>query len=66
MNPLHTPLAQIKVALHNEEAVKVPKLDGWRLPYLVTLLRNRGEAYYSGDDELVMMYSALTDSLVTN
>ena len=66
LNPWNTPIAQIKVAMYNEEAVKVPELDGWRLPYLVTLLKNRGEAFYRGDEELEMTYSVLIDSLVIN
>ena len=66
LNPWNTPIAHIKVALYNEEAVEVPELDGWRLPYLVTLLKNRGEAYYRGDEELEMTYSVLINSLVIN
>ena len=66
LNPWNTPIAHIKVALYNEEAVEVPELNAWRLPYLVTLLKNRGEAYYRGDEELEMTYSVLINSLVIN
>ena len=65
-NPWDTPLAQISAALAEEEVVELAEVDAWRLPYLVTLLRNRGEAYYRGDEDNVKMYTELIDSLVIN
>ena len=66
LNPWDTPLAQISAALAEEEVVELAEVDAWRLPYLVTLLRNRGEAYYRGDEDSVKMYTELIDSLVIN
>ena len=39
LNPWNTSSAKFKSALQVHEAVNVPDLDQWRLPYLVTLLK---------------------------
>ena len=66
LNPWNTSSAKVKFALQVHEAVDVPDLDQWRLPYLVTLLKQRGEAYYQSNEEQEKRLTELIESLVIN
>ena len=53
-------------ALIAGEAVEVPLEDRWRLPYLSSLLSQRGEAHNLALEELEDILTKLIDSLVAN
>ena len=66
LNPWAAQYGRLRAALHAEETVAVPDQDRWRLQYLVSLLRQRGEAYYQVLDNEVEALTDLINSLVTN
>ena len=66
MNPWTANQNDIRDALIAKETVPVPVMDKWRLPYLCSLLSQRSEAYYNGNDEEVKILSSYIGSLVTN
>ena len=48
------------------EAVPVPDMDRWRIPYLQRLLSEKQDHYYSGDVLNEKHTASLIDSLVVN
>ena len=66
MNPWTANQNDIRDALIAKETVPVPVMDKWRLPYLCSLLSQRSQAYYNGNDEEVKILSSYIGSLVTN
>ena len=66
LNPCTASKAKIRAALEVYELVVVPPLDQWRLPYLTSLLSQRGEAYYAAMEEEEERLTELIDSLVVN
>ena len=66
MDPWTTSNGRLKEALVGAELVEVPERDRWRLPYLGSLLAQRGEANYSAMEEDVTRLGQLISSLVTN
>ena len=51
LNPWTVHYGKLRAALQAEQRVPVPDLDRWRLPYLMSLLRQRREAYTSAEEE---------------
>ena len=49
LDPVKTSSDMVKKIL-SLKMTAVPETDSWRLPYLVKLLEQRGEAYYGGED----------------
>ena len=66
LNPCTASKAKIRAALEVYELVVVPPHDQWRLPYLTSLLSQRGEAYYAAMEEEEERLTELIDSLVVN
>ena len=56
--------ARVKIALKEAEAVPVPDIDSWRVPYLDKLLQQRQILYYYGHD--ITTISQLIDNLCKN
>ena len=57
---------RLKAALIAGEAVEVHQQDRWRLPYLCSLLSQRGEAHNQALEEHEDRLTELIDSLVAN
>ena len=66
MNPWTATPGRLKAALQAEEVVDVPALDRWRLSYLSSLLRQRGEAHYLALEDDEQRITDLINSLVIN
>ena len=66
LNPWEVQYGRLRAALHAEETVAVPDQDRWRIQYLASLLRQRGEAYYNVLENEVEALTDLVNSLVTN
>ena len=66
LNPWTVTQARLKAALVAEEVIQVPLQDRWRVPYLHSLLSQRGEAYKLALEEDEKRLSELIDSLVKN
>jgi hypothetical protein len=66
LNPFTASRARLRAALEVGELVDIPPLYQWRLPYLSSLLSQRGEAFYSAIEEEEQRLSELIDSLVIN
>ena len=66
LNPWTASQGKLKAALIAGEAVEVPLEDRWRLPYLSSLLSQRGEAHNLALEELEDILTKLIDSLVAN
>ena len=66
LNPWNAPKARLRDALIASESVEIPPQDRWRLPYLGSLLSQRGTAYYEALDSEVARLTELIDSLVMN
>jgi hypothetical protein len=66
LNPWTATSRRLKTALQTEELVDVPVPDRWRLPYLSSLLRQRGEAHYLAMEEEEQRLDELINSLVIN
>ena len=66
LNPWTATTRRLKTALQTEELVDVPVPDRWRLPYLSSLLRQRGEAHYLAMEEEEQRLDELINSLVIN
>ena len=66
LDPLNTSSMKMKKALVAAEIVAVPEVDSWRLPYLRTLLAQRGIAHNLAIKTDVMELGQLIDSLVIN
>ena len=63
LDPVKTSSYKVKKIM-SLKLTAVPETDSWRLPYLMKLLEERGEAYYEGED--VDQLTALIDSLCMN
>ena len=66
INPWTATPGRLKAALQAEEVVDVPALDMWRLSYLSSLLRQRGEAHYLALEDDEQRITDLINSLVIN
>ena len=66
LNPWTVHYGKLRAALQAEQRVQVPDLDRWRLPYLMSLLRQRREAYTSAEEEHEKELTELIESLVIN
>ena len=66
LNPWTVQQAKLRAALVAEEVVLVPLQDRWRVPYLCSLLSQRGEAYKLVMEEDEKRLTELIDSLVKN
>ena len=66
INPWTATPGRLKAALQSEEVVDVPALDRWRLSYLSSLLRQRGEAHYLALEDDEQRITDLINSLVIN
>ena len=66
LNPWTTSSSRIKNALVLEEAVEVPEVDRWRLPYLCSLLSQRREARNQAMEADETRLEELINSLVLN
>ena len=66
INPWTATPGRLKAALQAEEVVDVPALDRWRLSYLSSLLRERGEAHYLALEDDEQRITDLINSLVIN
>ena len=66
LNPWTTSSSRIKNALFLEEAVEVPVVDRWRLPYLCSLLSQRREARNQAMEADETRLEELINSLVLN
>ena len=66
LNPWNASPAKLKAALAAEESIMVPQQDRWRVPYLCSLLSQRGEAHNLALEEEEEQFTELIDSLVRN
>ena len=66
LNPWTVPYSGLKTALITEDTVQVPEQDRWRVPYLCSLLRQRGEAHHMAMEEDNQRSTELINSLVAN
>ena len=66
LDPRNTSSMKMKKALVAAETVAVPEVDSWRLPYLRTLLAQRGIAHSLAIETDAMELGQLIDSLVIN
>ena len=66
LNPWVAPQARLRDALVTGETVKVPPQDEWRLQYLLSLLRQRREAFNLAAEEEEKYLTDLINSLVAN
>ena len=66
INPWTATPGRLKAALQAEDVVDVPALDRWRLSYLSSLLRQRGEAHYLALEDDEQRITDLINSLVIN
>ena len=57
---------ECKRILRGKEKSPIPDSDSWRLAYLETLLTERLQAYYGGNEENYQRLSSLINLLVTN
>ena len=66
LNPWTAKSAQLKATIVENEMVDVPPQDLWRLPYLCSLLTQRGTAFFLANEEEQDRLTDLIHSLVTN
>ena len=66
LNPWIVPYSRLQAALIDEDTVQVPQQDRWRVPYLCSLLRQRGEAHHMAMEEEKQRLTELINSLVAN
>ena len=66
LNPWTTSYGKLKEAFVAAEMVEVPEQDRWRLPYLFSLLAQRGDAKHSAVVAEETRLGELIDSIVTN
>ena len=66
LNPWTVPIRRLKATLVAAEVVEVPLQDRWRVPYLCSLLSQRGEAHSLAMEEEQKRLTTLIDSLVAN
>ena len=66
LNPWTDPPRRIQAALVAQETVLVPLQDKWRVPYLCSLLQQRGEAHSLALEEEERILTELISSLVLN
>ena len=57
---------RLKVEVTKKEAVDVPAVDEWRIPYLRKLLEQKQMLHYMGDKESEVSVTKLIDSLCIN
>ena len=65
LNPVKASIGTVKEKLRMKIS-SVPDIDKWRIDYLARLLRERGEAFYSAEEEEVNRLTILIDSLCVN
>ena len=66
LNPWTSPQGRLKAALVEQELVEVTLQDRWRVPYLCSLLSQRGEAHSMALEEDKERLTTLINSLVAN
>ena len=66
LNPLSASIPKLREAIALAELVEVPIQDRWRLPYLCSLLNQRGEVHYQAMEAEECALTDLINSLVTN
>ena len=66
LNPWTSPQGRLKAALVEQEVVEVPLQDRWRVPYLCSLLSQRGEVHSMVLEEDKKGLTTLIDSMVAN
>ena len=66
LDPWLSTSSQLKKMLHQKEQVMVPMQDKWRVQYLGTLLAQRQELAYMGEDEEEKQVAELIESLCIN
>ena len=66
LDPWLSTSSQLKKMLHQKEQVMVPMQDKWRVQYLGTLLAQRQELAYMGEDEEEKQVAELIESLSIN
>ena len=66
LDPWLSTSSQLKKMLHQKEQVMVPMQDKWRVQYLGTLLAQRKELSYMGEDEDEKQVAELIESLCIN
>ena len=66
LNPWSASYRKLKERLVDAEQVEVPAQDRWRLPYLCSLLSQRGMAHNMAMDDEEQTLTDLIDSLVIN
>ena len=66
LNPWAVQYGKLQAALQAEEAVDVPVQDRWRLPYLLSLLKQRREAHNLVLENEEEALTNLINSLVIN
>ena len=66
LDPWLSTSSHLKMMLHQNEQVMVPMEDKWRVQYLVTLLAQRQELSYMGEDEAEKQVTELIESLCIN
>ena len=65
-NPWCSGSASLRTGVSKSEIVDVPEADRWRVRYLGTLLAQRQECHYQGQEELEQEVQRLIDSLCVN
>ena len=66
LNPWSLSYRKLKTKLIQSEHVEVPAQDSWRLPYLCSLLSQRGMVHNLALEQEEQALTALIDSLVIN
>ena len=65
-DPCHSGTVALRAGLERAEKVEVADVDRWRVKYLGTLLAQRQECHYLGQDDLKEEVQELIDSLCVN
>ena len=65
LDPVHANIGEVKKNLWARRS-EVPDRENWRMGYLATLLKERGEAFYGADEGEVTRLTSLIDSLCVN
>lgn len=65
-DPWHSGTAGLRAGVEKTEKVEVADVDRWRVKYLGTLLAQRQECHYLGQEDLEEEVQVLIDSLCVN
>ena len=66
IDPWHSGTVALRAGVEKTEKVEVADVDRWRVKYLGTLLAQRQECHYLGQDDIKEEVQALIDSLCVN